>query len=133
MLIGLAGDVALSSPFIEVMKTLGDMRNLGNIETAAIVSRGGLLLKAIPEDTDNTLAAMTAIMLGAAEAALSEVGKAMPDRIIVETGECRIVVMGAGQEMLLTAIIDKEVNTGLALLVMERAAEKIRSLSCECE
>lgn len=69
---------------------------------------------------------MTAIILGTAETALSELGKGVPERIIVDTGGGRIIILGAGPKALVAAMIKPD--TDLALIEMEKVADKIRLL-----
>ncbi len=97
------------------------------IESAAIISRDGVLINAIPENKNmNTFAAMTATIIGAAEAALSEIGKKEPEWIIIDTGKCRIVVMGSGPKTLLTAVIKPDVAIEFALAEIGKTANKIK-------
>ena len=71
---------------------------------------------------------MTATMLGAAETATSELGKGIPDRVIVEGKEGKIIATGAGPKALLVVMTNPKANLGLVLLEMSKASEKIREL-----
>jgi len=101
-----------------LVKLLYDLKCAVDIETAVIVSREGKLLKAYPENRD----------LGATEAALMELGKNAPDRIILETGNGKIIITGCGSRALLAAFIKPEADTGPSLAEMDRIAEKIKLL-----
>ncbi len=108
-------------------EVLGGLNRDSNIERSAIISRDGLLLKIMPENTVIAhFAATVATVLGAAEAAFAEIGRGIPDRIIVETGMCRIIVMGSGPKTLVTTVIKSDACIELILKEMEKAAEKIR-------
>ena len=108
-------------------EVLGGLNRDSNIEQAAIITRDGLLLKMMPENTViANFAATMATVLGAAETALAEVGRGIPDRIIIETGKCRIIVMGSGPKALVTTVIKSDACIELILKEMENVAEKIK-------
>lgn len=108
----------------ELAEVLGVLNGHNNFESMAIVRRDGLLMKATSGNKEK-FAAMIAIVLGAAETALSELGKGLPERIIVDTQDGRIVIMGAGSEALVAALIKPDPD---ALVEMEMVADKIRTL-----
>lgn len=108
-------------------EVLSGLNRDSNIERAAIITRDGLLLKMIPENTVMTdFAATMATVLGAAETALAEIGRGIPNRIIVETGKCRIIVMGSGPKALVTTVIKSDASIELILKEMEKVSEKIK-------
>jgi predicted regulator of Ras-like GTPase activity (Roadblock/LC7/MglB family) len=109
----------------ELAEVLGVLNCHSNVESIAIVGRDGLLLKAMSGNTEK-FAAMMAIILGAAETALCELGKGIPERIIVDTGDGKIIILGAGPKALVAAMIKSD--TDLALNVMEKVADKIKLL-----
>jgi hypothetical protein len=111
-------------------KILKDLKSVGDIEASAVVSRDGLLIAAdmSPSANAEAFAAMTATMLGAAETATSEMGKGIPDRVIVEGGEGKIITSGAGSKALLVVMASPKANLGLVLLEMGKASEKIKEL-----
>ncbi len=114
----------------QLEKILKDLKAVGDIEASAIVSRDGLLIAADISHNVNAeaFAAMTATMLGAAETATSELGKGIPDRVIVEGKEGKIIATGAGPKALLVVMTSPRANLGLVLLEMGRASEKIKEL-----
>ncbi len=109
---------------------LKELKGVGDIEASAIVSRDGLLIAADISQSVNAeaFAAMTATMLGAAETATSELGKGVPDRVIVEGKEGKIIATGAGPKALLVVMTAPKANLGLVLLEMSKVSEKIREL-----
>ncbi|MDY6930884.1 MAG: roadblock/LC7 domain-containing protein [Halobacteriota archaeon] len=111
-------------------KLLDDLKMIGNIEASAIVSRDGLLMSSdIPGGVHaETFAAMNATMMGAAETAISELNKGVPDRIIIESKEAKVIVTGAGQKALLVVMSRPEAGLGLILVEMEKVTEKIKGL-----
>ena len=112
-----------------LVKLLYDLKCAVDIETAVIVSREGKLLKAYPENRDlDGFVQKIAIIMGATEAALMELGKNAPDRIILETGNGKIIITWCGSRALLAAFIKPEADTGPSLAEMDRIAEKIKLL-----
>ncbi len=111
-------------------KVLKDLRAIGDIEASAIVSRDGLLIAAdIPQNVNaEAFAAMTATMLGAAETASSELGKGIPERVIVESNAGKIIATGAGGKALLVVMTNPKATLGLVLLEMSKAKEKIKDI-----
>ena len=110
-------------------KVLSELKNVVTIEASAIVTRSGLLISAdIPQQISaETFAAMSATILGAAETTTLEMGKGSPDRVIVETGEGRIITIGAGEKALLVCMT-ADPNLGLLLVELEKAAEKVKKI-----
>ncbi len=103
---------------------------LGRIKQAALITRDGVLINEIPEKTCNGIsAAMMAAALGAAETAFAEFRKGIPDMIVLFLNGEKIIVKGAGPEMLLIAIIDNNVNDNIVLPQIEKMAKIIKSMS----
>ncbi|MDI6902864.1 MAG: roadblock/LC7 domain-containing protein [Methanocellales archaeon] len=107
-------------------KELSDLKRVGNIEASAIISRDGLIMTS--DVHAETFAAMSATMLGAAETATAELRRGVPDRLIVEFKEGKIITTGAGPKALLVVMTSPEAGLGLILVEMERAADKIKGL-----
>ncbi|MDF1533312.1 MAG: roadblock/LC7 domain-containing protein [Methanosarcinaceae archaeon] len=111
-------------------KILSDLKQMGSINASSIASRDGLL---IVSDMDiksyaETFAAMSATMLGAAENSTAELGKGIPDRIIVESDHGKLVAMGAGPKALIVILTEPDAGLGLILVELEKAAEKIKKI-----
>ena len=111
-------------------KVLTDLGHTGDVEASALVSRDGLLIASdIPRSVHaETFAAMSATMLGAAETAISELEKGVPDRVIVESKKGKVITTGAGSKALLVVMTPPEAGLGLVLVEMEKAADKIKGL-----
>jgi hypothetical protein len=110
-------------------KVLSELRDVGDIEASTIVTRSGLLVTGeVPQKINaETFAAMAATMLGAAETITSEIEKEPPEKVIVETGEERIIIAGAGKKALLVCMTS-EVNLDTLLVGVDRAIEKIERI-----
>jgi len=111
-------------------KILHDINNAGGVEASAIASRDGLLIcSTIPKKQHaETFVAMSATMIGAAETATTELGKGIPDRIIVESKHGRIIGTGAGSKALLLVMTRPDAGLGLVLIEMAKASERIKQV-----
>jgi len=113
-------------------KILADTKRVGGVEASVIASRDGLLMASnIPSSSARraeTFAAMSATMLGAAETATTELGKGIPDRVIVESEHGKLIATGAGPKALLIVLTDPNAGLGLILVELEKAAEKIKKI-----
>src|SRR5659263_201829 len=111
-------------------KVLKDINMIGGVETSAVASRDGLLICSTISKKQHaeTFVAMSATMVGAAETATMELGKGIPDRIIVESGNGRIIGTGAGPKALLLVMTRPDAGLGLVLIEMAKVSEKIREI-----
>jgi predicted regulator of Ras-like GTPase activity (Roadblock/LC7/MglB family) len=64
-------------------------------------------------------------MLGAAETAVTELGKGKVDRVIAESKEIKIIASGAGTNALLVLMARPTAALGLILVEMDKAVIKI--------
>lgn len=111
-------------------KILSSINNMGGVEASAIASRDGLLIcSTIPKKQHaETFVAMMATMIGAAETATIELGKGIPERIIVESKSGRIIGTGAGGKAVLLVMTKPDAGLGLVLIEMSKAAEQIKQV-----
>lgn len=111
-------------------KILKDMNNTGGVEASAIASRDGLLIYStiLQKSQAETFVAMSATMMGAAETAASELGKGIPDKIIVESKTGSIIGIGAGPKALLLVMTKPDAGLGLVLIEMKKASERIKQV-----
>ncbi len=111
-------------------KVLRDINNIGGVDASAIASRDGLLICSTISKKGHaeTFVAMCATMIGAAETATTELGKGIPDRIIVESKSGKIIGAGAGPKAVLLVMTKPDAGLGLVLLEMTRVSEKIKQI-----
>ncbi len=111
-------------------KLLSDLKKSGGVEACAAVSRDGLLIRSSmqKEQFAESFAAMSATMLGAAETASTELGKGIPNRVIVESTQGRLIAVGAGPKALLVVIVSPEAGLGLILLELDKSTNKLKEL-----
>jgi predicted regulator of Ras-like GTPase activity (Roadblock/LC7/MglB family) len=117
-------------PATQVNSILSDMMRAGGIRAAAVVSREGILIASeLPAGVHaETFAAMAAIMFSAAETAAMQMNDAIPDRLIVETDEGKLVVAGAGDRMMLVTLIEAKAGLGHVIVEMSRAVTRIKEI-----
>ncbi len=75
---------------------------------------------------ERRVAAMAAAMLALGEQTTNEFEHGALDRVFIEGKDGYTVVMSAGSEAVLSAVLRKDAKLGLVFLQMERAAENIR-------
>lgn len=113
-----------------VDKLISELKKSGGVEACAAVSRDGLLIRSSlqKEQFAESFAAMSATMLGAAETASTELGKGVPNRVIVESTQGRLIAVGAGPTALLVVIVNPDAGLGLILLELDKSAKKLKEL-----
>lgn len=111
----------------KLSEILKHLRKSGDIEGAAIITRDGLLIASeLSENIDeDTFAAMSATMIGAAETAIQELKKSSPERVIVESKNAKLITTGAGEQAILACIVDPDAKLGLVLMEMKKASSAI--------
>ncbi len=109
---------------------LKGLKNVGGVMACAAASRDGLLIRAImqKEQFVESLAAMSATMLGAAETATTHVEMGIPTRVIVESENGKLIVVGAGPKALLILLANTNIGLGLVLLELDRSAKALREI-----
>ena len=97
---------------------------------ALLVTRDGfcLLNRSAKLPAPETLSAMTATMLGAAEAALAEIGGDAAPRVAVETPRHRMLVVGATAEVCIVGITDASVPAADLAARLDVAAGTVAKL-----
>ncbi|HII94382.1 MAG TPA: hypothetical protein HA367_01365 [Candidatus Methanofastidiosum sp.] len=98
-----------------------------DIEASAIVSTDGLVIaSALPHDVEeDRVAAMSAAMLSLGERTSKELMKGSLEEVFVKGQNGYIILMGAGEEAVLTTLARKDAKLGLVFLDMKRAAEEL--------
>lgn len=114
----------------ELLKALQDLRNVEGVEGSALVSRDGITVAAdLPPSYDrDTFSAMTAAMLGAAETAMVEIGRGIPERVVVETKNSRILTVGVNADLMLVVLSNGKATTSNVFQGVETLGQRIREL-----
>ncbi len=105
----------MPSPNKAIREVLNELRSLGEVSNAAVVSRSGMLIDGDAPDHIHmeTFGAMMAIMLGAAE---------------TELANSNLIIMGAGQRILLACFITEKSAMAQVLPFIEEAAMRLKTL-----
>lgn len=111
-------------------RILNDLESSVDIEYSFIVSRDGLLI--YPEKCEDlnpeAFAAMSATLLGAAEAAVDEMNGGVPTMVVVKTKKFNIISTGAGAKSLLVVVTPSD-DIDAVYEAMEKAAKEIDSIT----
>lgn len=110
-----------------VLEHLG---TIGGIKASSVISVDGIpMASLIPSGiNENTFAAMLASMVGSAETALKSLGSKSFERVIAESGDTRVVAIKAGDNAILSIMLDPNSNYGLILLEAKKAADQIATI-----
>ncbi len=111
----------------QLTEILQELRKIGDIQGSSIISRDGLVIASdLSRDLDEeTFAAMSAAMEGAAETTVSELNQGVLNQIIIDAGKGKIITISAGKVAILVVLAKPNINLGLALLEMGKVRRKI--------
>jgi uncharacterized protein len=111
-------------------KILRGLRKIGDVVGSAVISTDGLPIASdFSEGVDEeTFAAMSAAMHGAAETAVSELKQGSLKQIIIDADEGKMMTIAAGDNAILVILTKPDINLGLALIELGRASGKISDL-----
>ncbi len=100
------------------------------VESAAIVSREGLIVSAILGEGQNEMhiAAMSAIMLSTCERILVELSKGELDVTIVQGTQGKFLIMEAGQDYILVSVLAEDARMDKAFTEMRQIARQISEM-----
>ena len=109
-------------------KIIKDLESAIEIDGSFIVSRDGILMYSdVSFVHAESFAAMCATLLSSAEVAMDEIGSGLPDIVEVEGKNKKIIVSGAGKDMLIAVITSKDSKN--IYEEIRNAARKISLLS----
>ncbi len=99
----------------------------GDIEACAVVSTDGLMMASnFPAGLDeDRMGAMTAALLAMGERTSRELSRGELEQVYVRGKGGLVILMGAGNEGVLTALCSKQSKLGLIFLDMQRAAQEV--------
>ncbi|MHA1371381.1 MAG: roadblock/LC7 domain-containing protein [Promethearchaeota archaeon] len=107
---------------------LKDLRGkIEGLEASAVVSKEGLIVASDLAEGVSELhvAAMSAILLSTCENVLVELKKGIFDVCIVQGDEGKFVIMDAGMDFILVAVLNNFTRMNVAFVEMRNAARKI--------
>ncbi len=100
------------------------------VQGALVVTRDGfVILNLCPSlPAPETFAAMSATLVGAAEAAMGELGREPVPRVVVETPERRVAATVATDELLVIAVTDRSTDADDLWPKLEATAQTVAKL-----
>jgi uncharacterized protein len=109
---------------------LAGILQVGQIKACCVVSKEGLLIDSrTPPDVDARIfSALCSTIMGAAEAASSQLNTGLVSEISVKTDKGTIILIPAGSKAILTALTEPEAQLGLILFEMENRAEQVNEI-----
>lgn len=114
----------------KLVEILKEIRKVGDVQGSSVISVDGLVIASdLSNDVDEeTFAAMSAAMQGAAETAVSELEQGELNEIVIDADKGKLITIRAGSLAILVVLTKPEVNLGLILLEMGRASDKILNI-----
>ena len=99
------------------------------VEAAAVVSADGLpMASALPSHVEeDRLAAMSAALLTLGDRASEGLGKGALAQVFIEGEDGHVILMSAGRDAVLVAVVEKGAKIGLVLYEIKRTASDVAS------
>lgn len=121
----------LRDPRPIVEDVLDDLTRLEDVLAVVVLRRDGLLIGArMPDGADpRRVAAMTAAIVGTSEIAAEVLSFGPFLRSIIDADEGRFLSAGAGPEVIISTLVNKDCNLGFVLLALERAGRKLMGMA----
>ena len=114
----------------KLTEILQSLRKIGDIQGSSVISRDGLTIASdLSKDVDEeTFAAMSAAMQGAAETAVSELKQGNLNQIIIDAQNGKMITISAGEKAILVILAKPDINLGLVLLEIGKSSGKISKI-----
>lgn len=111
----------------QLIEILQNLKKIGETLGSSVISRDGLIIASdLTKDVDEeTFAAMSAAMQGAAETAVSELKQGELNQIIIDAQKGKIITISAGEKAILVVLGKPSIKLGLILLEMGKVSGKI--------
>lgn len=111
-------------------KELSVLDSVSGIRGTAIVNRNGLLRTSrLPRDIDERkFGAMVATIYGALNTAVLTIKGESFQNLIVEYEQHQVVALDINETFMILALLDLEINFGLALIEIEEVINRIRTI-----
>lgn len=113
----------------QLNEILGELNRNENLTSSVVVSRSGMHIGGeVPEGVHlETFVAMSAILLGSAETAISELRGDM-EHVLVELERSRVVIVSAGSKALLVVVTNTKENFPTMLEEIGKSAKEIANI-----
>jgi predicted regulator of Ras-like GTPase activity (Roadblock/LC7/MglB family) len=111
----------------DLKNILNDFETSGDVIGSAVVRRDGLMIiSSLPDDINSkAVAAMAAAIVGTGETASNELSIGSLNQVVIESAGGKFISIGAGPDVIFTALVKPKANMGLILMNMERSTKKI--------
>ncbi len=106
---------------------IADITKVGGVRLCALVSRDGIMLgkQASGEFNEAWFAAMCATLLASAESAAVIIKVQSPEMVTIQSPDGILIIMGAGDKILLTALIDSAADLAGVTATLREIAEDV--------
>ena len=113
-----------------VEKGLRDLREGNPAVHWAMMARDGVVLNHdLPEGVhQETFAIMCATMLGAAHTLNSEFPEGDVERIVLEAGRYRVVIIGIDQDFLIAIVVPRNMDLGSLLVYVQKVVAQAKKV-----
>lgn len=103
------------------------MGKIEGMQSAAIVSREGLIISAILDEgiSEMHIAAMSAILLSTCERVLLELKKGELDICIIQGTDGKFIVMGCGADFIIVGVLNEDARMDIAFMNMRATVQRI--------
>ncbi|MCW1292066.1 MAG: roadblock/LC7 domain-containing protein [Candidatus Rehaiarchaeum fermentans] len=116
----------------DLRNVLEKLNSVGGVKASAILYANGIpIMPLMPPNVDaNTFCAMVGSMVGAAEEALKALGSNEGDLqvVITEAATQMIMAVKVSKEVILASLLEREAQTGLILLELNKASKQIQTI-----
>lgn len=104
-----------------------DITKVSGVRLCALVSRDGIMLgkHAAGDFNEAWFAAMCATLLASAESAAVIIKVQSPEMVTIQTSDGILIIMGAGDKILLTALIDPSTDMESVTASLQDIAEEV--------
>ncbi|MCK9151674.1 roadblock/LC7 domain-containing protein [Methanobacterium alcaliphilum] len=102
----------------------------GDVNGVAVLRPDGLMISSVLSNNadEKRVAAMAAAMIGTSQRTCDELERGDLSQVIIDGSVGKAILTNAGSKAVLAALSPAEVNLGLALLELERTAEKVKDV-----
>jgi predicted regulator of Ras-like GTPase activity (Roadblock/LC7/MglB family) len=104
--------------------------NTPDVEAAALVSIDGLIMGSVlPSDIEeDKVAALSAEMFSLSERSSEELGRGTLNQVFVKGQGGNVILVGVGEEAVLTVLTTKNSKLGMILMDLDRTAKEIAQI-----
>ncbi|MBS3816433.1 MAG: roadblock/LC7 domain-containing protein [Candidatus Thermoplasmatota archaeon] len=111
----------------EFRDILENLKRKGVYGSAVVDKEGGIIESDLPRNVhEDTFGIMCATIIGASNSANSELGRGSVRRIIVDSEEGKVIITSAGEDLLLSVVVDASRKLGTLFEEINKSVETIK-------